>query len=308
MELMKKLFSVSSVAGYETEMKEVIKSEISGFCSSIYEDNIGNLIALCGKDINSHTVINATISDDGLFVTDFKNGIAKCSPIGKIEPEKINGGRFFLDNNCYALAKLEKTKEEKADIADVSFDFLGCDNVNIGDILSPLTSYSEQNGYITGKSAGLKAGIYALINIIKNCGKNNSFTAVFSVKDNLGFKGARAAFTNLNPSQGYIIGTASCDNKTTEISLGKGPAVRLMDKAAVLNKTVLKASLEKLRLDEYQKEIVTDGANMSNRAMYLNNGIPLLNINCPVKYKGTFNETVSINDINQIIDSFCTSI
>ncbi len=307
MELFEKIFSTPSVAGYETEMKEIIKNEIRDFCESVYEDNFGNIIAVCGKDNQSLAVINAPVSEDGLFVTDFKNGIAKCSPIGNIEPDKISGGRFSCSDKFYALVDVKKTKEEKSDIADLSLDFLGCDNINIGDVLSPVSAYAKNNGYLTAKSAGIKAGIYILINVIKKNNSQKSFTAVFSVKDNLGFKGARAAFSNLNPNQGYIIGTASCDNKATEIALDKGPVVRIMDKGVVFSKSVIDNSLKKIGLTEYQKEIVTDGVNMSNKAMYLNNGIPVLNINCPVKYKGTFNETVCIRDINKIIDSFSST-
>ena len=88
MELLKKLFDTPSVSGYETEMKKVIKDEIQEFCKEIYEDNFGNLIAVTGVGENT-TVINVPISEDGLFVTSYKDNSAKCSPIGNFSVSSI---------------------------------------------------------------------------------------------------------------------------------------------------------------------------------------------------------------------------
>ncbi len=303
MELLKKLFETSSVAGYETEMKKLIKNEIKDCCDSIYEDNFGNLIAISGKGDNP-IVINTPISEDGLFVTSYKENVCKCSPIGKFKPDDISGGKFKTSGGNIAVA-IYNNKEKKDDFSELSLDFFDTEEIKAGEILYPVSDFVINGNCITGKSAGIKAGIYALINIIKSRkSKDNSLIFVFSVEDNLGFKGAKVAFSSLNPDCGYVISHTDASNKATELLLGKGPVLRLADKNVVFNNTIINKMTDKLLVSQIQKEITQDASLTNNRAMYLNNGISLINLNIPVKFKGKFYETFNKKDVDNLIDMF----
>lgn len=303
MELLIKLFETSSVAGYESEMKTLIKNEIKDYCDNIYEDNFGNLIAQRGNK-GEHIAVNIPISEDGLFVTSFKEGKAKCSPIGNPDPVKLSYGKFITSKGVSAIGILKSDKKEKYDISDMDFEFFDRE-AELGEILSPISSLCVNGKYVSGKSAGIKAGIYTLINIIKNTtAQDKKYSFVFSVEDNLGFKGAKTSFETLNPDCGYIIHISDDSNKNTPIKLGEGPSVKLLDKGVVFSKEIINKMLGKLNLSKYQKEITTDELLTNNRVLYLNNGIPVININIPVRYKGSFAETFFMDDVEMLIDSF----
>lgn len=303
MKLLEKLFDTSSVAGYETEMKKLIKNEIKDYCDNIYEDNFGNLIAEKGNK-GEHIAINTPISEDGLFVTSFKEGNAKCSPIGNPDPSKLSYGKFITSEGIKATGVLKGDKKEKYDIADMDFDFFD-NSAEIGDILAPVSVISVNGKYVSGKSAGIKSGIYTLINIIKNVkSQDKKYSFIFSVEDNLGFKGAKTAFGTLNPDYGYIIHISDDSNKNTPIKLGEGPSLKLLDKSVVFSKKIINELLSKINLSKYQKEITPEELLTNNRVLYLNNGIPVININVPVRYNGSFAETFSMDDTEILINAF----
>jgi len=302
MKLLEKLFEIPSVSGYENDMKKFIRSEICDCCDEIYEDNYGNLIATAGSGKEA-ILINTPISEEGLFVTSCKEGKVKVSPIGNVKPQNINFGKF-TDGVSTGVAILKSDKKDEPDISDLTLDFYG-KNIECGVVLTPVPGIEICGEYIVGKSASVKAGIYTLIKIIKGLKeKKGNYKFVFSVEDNLGFKGAKVAFSDLNPDYSYVISSADDSNKITDIELSKGPAVRIKDKAVVFNKNVINTLVGMINLPEYQKEITSELQPYNNRAMYIGNGNPVLNLNIPVRYKGTFVETVNLSDINKTIDAF----
>lgn len=302
MKCFEKIYKVPSVAGYEKQMKEVIIKEIENYCEEIFEDNFGNLIATVGSG-DEVVAVNTCISEDGLFVTSASEGKIKVSPIGNIKAGEILGGRY-TDGENNGIVYLKDKKIEDADTFDLSLDFFG-KNPECGTILSPVGNLMNNGDFCTGKSVSVKMRIAILVSIIKTIKpQNTTYKFIFSVEDNLGFKGAKVAFKNEEADRGYIIGSASDDNKITGITMGKGPCVRLKDKVTVFNGTVIKTLTEKINLKEYQKEI-SDTMNVTaNRAMWLGNGTPLININIPVGYINTFNETVNITDVEKIVRAF----
>lgn len=301
--IIEEIMKIPAVAGNERLLKEYIKNKAGKFADSVYEDNFGNLICVKGSG-GKKIMYNASISTEGLFVTDVKdNGVVKFSPIGQIEPDAHNLRKYTDEKG--RIGVLFSDKEEKPSIPDMSVDFFGCKDIKNGDVLSPVCEYYSDGKTITGFSAGRGAAIYILLSLMEKLkSKGKTLYFVFSVQDNLGFKGAGIAANGTEPDAAYIIGRADCGNKLTEIKAGGGPVLRIMDKNVIFDKNLRDTLTAELKPCEYQYEILSSKADTNNRILYLGKGIPALNINCPVKFINSFCETVYISDINSIINLF----
>ena len=133
--------------------------------------------------------------------------------------------------------------------------------------------------------------------------ENKETYFVFSVQDNLGFKGAKVATQEINPQKAVVIGSADTSNKITKIEAGKGAVLRIKDKAAVFGKDVIEELSDVVRSEGMQREIADDSAITNNNIMFLNSGIPAVNINIPVKHYGSCYEAVCFEDIKALVES-----
>ncbi|MCK4428805.1 MAG: M42 family peptidase, partial [Candidatus Aenigmarchaeota archaeon] len=85
--LMKKLSEACGVSGFETEVRNLIKKEISKYADKISEDNLGNLIVLKkGSSKNRKKIaLVAHMDEIGLIVKRINNGFIEFSKIGGID-------------------------------------------------------------------------------------------------------------------------------------------------------------------------------------------------------------------------------
>jgi len=302
MKLFEKLAKINSVSGNEKEMKSFIAEEVKKLCSKIYEDNFGNLICVMGEG-EEKIMFNAPISENGFFITDIKNGKAKVSPMGSFAAEGLVGKIAVTEKGVEGIFVSPCGDDEKKPTADkFEIDFFGNEEVKNGETVAIKGKARFFGDCAVCSAAGIKAGIYAMINIMKSIkATDKEIYFVFSVQDNLGFKGAKVAAQEINPSKAVVIGSASTGNKETKIEAGKGAVIRLKDKAAVFGKAILCELSDIVDLSSMQKEICKDSAITNNNIMFLNSGIPAVNINIPVKYADTFYETVCLKDADALV-------
>ena len=136
-ELLKKLTETASPSGYESRVREVIKTEISSYSKDIRIDALGNLIVRVGEKTAQglRIMVAAHMDEIGLIVSHVeKNGLVRFSNLGTIFPRYLAQRSEYIDtqslgrivltsiNNTFALVPIESIRITKAE----------CDTIDVG--------------------------------------------------------------------------------------------------------------------------------------------------------------------------------
>ena len=172
------------------------------------------------------------------------------------------------------------------------------------DVLMPYCNYLNRNNNLFGTNLKTATSIFILENLIKEKYDNDIYF-VFSIMDNLGYKGAKVAVNEISPLYAYIISGSGTDNKTTKISKGNGVVLRIKDSHIIVDKN-LRDEIKGILNDNdipYQSEILVNDGLTNNEVKYSNNGVKTVNLNFPVKSSDSLVQCINTEDINYLIKS-----
>jgi putative aminopeptidase FrvX len=133
---------------------------------------------------------------------------------------------------------------------------------------------------------------------------------VFSAQEEVGIRGATTAAFGIDPDLGLAVdvtGTGDTPRRTKvrmEVSLGKGPAIKVRDGGMLADRRVVDwmvAGAEKLKLP-YQLEVLEAGSTDA-RAMQLSRaGVPAGCLSIPCRYIHSPSEMVDLEDVQQAVE------
>ena len=109
--LIQKLTETFSPSGYESAIREVIRSEVEPLADEVRVDALGNLIARKGtRGKNGRRIMLAAHMDEiGLIATHIdENGFIRFTGIGGVHPVTLAGGRVHFANGTPGLIGQEK--------------------------------------------------------------------------------------------------------------------------------------------------------------------------------------------------------
>ncbi len=327
--LMKKLSEACGVSGFETEVRNLIKKEISKYVDKISEDNLGNLIVLKkGSSKNRKKIaLVAHMDEIGLIVKRINNGFIEFSKIGGIDDRilltqrvAINGTNLegIINSKPIHLQKEEERKKiVKHDEMCIDVGIVGGNkkiNVEKGNPISFKSEFRKlQDNVFSGKSLDNRLGVYCLIDILKKMKKpKNDIYFVFSSQEEVGLKGARTSIYSIEPDLAVVIDTAiagdvpAVSEKESEIKLGKGVSITLIEaggRGAILPEKLKEfiLGLAKKNKIKHQLEIVEGGMTDTAITQITKNGILSCSINVPLRNMHTPNEIFDARDLEETI-------
>jgi len=95
-DLLKKVLMSSGVSGYESEIAEIMKSELSKTCDEVTIDGFGNVVARKGKG-GKKIMLAAHMDEIGLVVKYVsKDGFLNFIKIGGIDDRVLVGQRVIV--------------------------------------------------------------------------------------------------------------------------------------------------------------------------------------------------------------------
>jgi len=245
--LLKKLSETPGVSGFETEIREVIKKEISKYADKITEDTLGNLIALKKGSAKNRKKIAlvAHMDEVGLIVKRINKGFIEFSKIGGIDDKILLSERVIIKGEkeiegvigskpVHLQKEEERKKNIKYDEMYIDVGMTGKEKLNI-EKGTPIYFKSEfkqlQKNTFIGKALDNRLGVYCLIDILKRIKNPNDIYFIFSSQEEVGLKGARTAVYSIEPDLAIVIDTSiagdvpSVSEKESEIKLGKGVTI-----------------------------------------------------------------------------------
>lgn len=298
---LKTLTRLDGVSGDETAVRDYIISRIDGFCD--YKiDPLGSIIAFKkGKNRPvKRVMLDAHMDEVGLIITDVTSeGFLKFSVVGGIDTAvllfrrvrigAVNG--VIAGKPIHLTAADEAKKLPKADSLYIDIGATtkeeALERVRLGDRAVLCGEYAELGENIKAKALDDRIGCAILISLIR-AKSEYDFYAVFSVQEEVGMRGAKAATFSVEPDAAIVLeATTAADIAGVEESrrvcrLGDGPAVSFMDRSTVYDRAYYDAALASGV--KCQPKAAVAGGNNAGAVHTSRAGVRTLAVSVPCRY------------------------
>ncbi len=252
--LVKELVSLNAPSGFEDEVREFIKSNVTA--DEIYTDSIGNLICR-KKGSGKKVMVCAHMDEVGFIITQVTDaGFLRFETLGGIDTsvlssKKVLIGKDRLPGIIGAKAiHLQSADEANSPIKkkDLYIDIGAKDKeeaeklVSMGDYAvfdGEYTAFGEN--MIKAKALDDRTGCAIMMELMKEDYESDMYF-VFSVQEEVGLRGANVAAHNIKPDIALVIEGTTCSDvhgskphKTVTTS-GGGAVMTAVDMAAISDK------------------------------------------------------------------------
>jgi endoglucanase len=330
-ELLKKLSEATSISGFESEVREIIKEELKDHVDEMETDAMGNLITTHkGKEGKPSIMLASHMDEIGLMVSFIDDeGFLRFVKIGGINDQMLLNQEVFVETkngevpgvigskppHITSAADAKKIIEYK----DMFIDIGAKDKeeaekmVSVGDAIVFHTTFREYpNDLVMGKALDNRVGCTVMTEVMKQTDSDATVYGVGTVQEEVGLKGAKTSAFKLNPDMAIALDvTIAGDHpgvKKEEASVvaGKGPVISLVDASgrglmtAPIIKDLLIEAAEAAGVD-YQLE-VGDGGTTDGTAIHLTRaGIPTGVLSSGARYIHTPVSVVNVKDVQDTI-------
>jgi endoglucanase len=315
--LIQKLVETNSPSGYEANIREVIRGEVQDLADEIRTDPMGSLIARKGKQEpeGRRIMLAAHMDEIGLMATHIdENGFVRFTTIGGVRPHTCLGGRVRFQNGTLGVIGSERLDDmSKVSTFEQLFIDLGFSNrqectIRIGDVATFDRPFVDLGQRMVSKAMDDRIGAAVLIESMRQIKTTpNELYFVFSVQEEVGVRGATTAAFGVDPEIGVAVDvTGTGDTPKTrkmEVSLGKGPAVKVRDGGMLSDPRVVNwmvEGAEKQKLP-YQLEILEGGTTDARAIQLTRAGVPVGCVSIPCRYVHSPSEMVDTNDVENAV-------
>ena len=321
-ELVKKLTEAFGPSGREDEIRNLILEEIKDHVDGYKVDKVGNILAWKGQG-ERKVLLDAHMDEIGVVVTNIDEaGFLRIEPVGGVSPYTIFRKRIRFERVTGVVGMEGETQDEiEKNLSKLSFDKLyvdiGARSREEAEKLAPIGSFGvydshfmEVAGRFASKAMDDRIGCAVIIEVLKRV-KNSDITlfASFSVQEEVGLVGASVVAYDIMPDEAIAVDvTDSADTpkaiKRHPMVLGKGPAIKVMDKASISDKNILEKLIntaEKKGIP-YQMEVLIFGGTNAAVLQRTRYGIPSATVSIPTRYLHTPSEMIEPSDVEKTIE------
>ena len=301
LEILRELTALDGVSGNEDAVRDYIISKIEGHCE--YKiDPLGSIIAFKrGKSRSAKKLmVDAHMDEVGLIITSVtSDGFLSFSAVGGIDTAVLMFRRVKIGNvngvitgkpihliSAEERKKLPKPESFYIDIGASSKEE-ALKLVRIGDRAVICGEYTQTGDKIKAKAIDDRAGCAILISLLTK-DSDYDFHATFSVQEEVGLRGAKAATFTVEPDSAIVLeATTAADIAGVEDSkrvcvLGNGPAISFMDRATLYDRGYYDAALKSGI--KCQPKAAVAGGNNSGAVHLSRGGVRTLAISVPCRY------------------------
>lgn len=315
-DLLKKLCAAFGPSGHEGVVRRLIEEELRPHVDGLRTDVMGNLYALKRGKSDAAIMLAAHMDQIGFIVTDAdKKGFLRISPVGGIQRACALARRVVFSNGITGVIGWET---EDVDYRDKSLGKLFVDigaadreealkRVMIGDMAVFAPDWAELGEDLVASPAlDNRSGCALLVQTLKNLKDcPNNVVGVFTVQEEVGLRGARAASYDIAPTAGLALDvTATGDTPKGEklpVKLGEGIAIKVMDKSLISSPGVV-AGLEQAARSagvRWQREVLSFGGTDAAEIQMTHSGVPVGVLSIPCRYVHSAAEVVSLRDMEE---------
>ena len=321
--LIQKLVETQGPSGYETQIRSVVREEVEPYADALHVDALGNLIVQKGKGSADgiKIMLAAHIDEIGVMVTQVdENGFVRFTTLGGVRTFTCIGGRVRFLNGASGVISMELFDDMSDDMLKVpTFEQLYIDlglssnqdaPVRIGDVAIFDRPFLDLGERLVAKSIDDRIGVAVLIETLRQIKDTpHQLYFVFSTQEEVGLRGATTAAFGISPDLGLAVDvtrTGDTPRRTKirmEVSLGKGPAIKVRDSGMLADRRVVDwmvRGAENLKLP-YQMEILERGSTDARAMQLTQAGIPAGCLSIPCRYIHSPSEMVDIEDVQNAV-------
>ena len=315
--LIQKLVETTGPSGYESQIRELIKTEVAPHVDEIQVDALGNLITRKGNgsETGINVMIAAHMDEIGIMVTHIDdNGFARFTSVGGVFPRHTSGGRVRFLNGARGVIGMEPQPiwSKVPSIRNMYID-LGVNSkrecpVRTGDVAAFERTFEDLGNRLVSKAMDDRIGVAALIETLKQIKTTpHQVFGVFSVQEEVGLSGATTAAYGVNPDLGIsldVCGTGDTPKVTTsQVELGKGPAIKIKDAGMVSDPRVvswMEQGAKQAKIP-HQLSISLVGSTDASVIQTSRAGVPSGNLAIPCRYVHSPSEMVDMDDVHNTV-------
>ncbi|MFD1676332.1 M42 family metallopeptidase [Alicyclobacillus fodiniaquatilis] len=325
--LLKKLSEAMGPSGFEDEIRDVIRQELSTFTDATRTDVLGNVIVEKPSSTKGPRVmLDAHMDEVGLMIVQIcegrqDGGLLKFRPLGGIDPRVLISKPLYIGKEripgvigakpIHLQEAAERGKPLKMEQLYIDIGAKDAADarqvVRPGDVAIFATKYGEMGDHaVKGKSFDDRVGCALLVEALKD-DYAMPVIGAFTVQEEIGLRGAQTAAYGIEPDIAIalegtvcfdVIGAASHGQSTV---MGNGPALTIQDGQTIADRRFLDFMIEVAKKHDipYQLRRVKGGSNDYGAIHKVRAGVTGGAISVPVRYIHAPAQIVSLDDYEQ---------
>lgn len=306
-QLLERLCNAIAVSGDEGEVRSIVLEQVTPLADEVRVDALGNVLARKrASKRNALKVLLAAHMDEVGFmvVADEGDGFYRFEKVGTVDVSTVAGKAVFIGKDRVpAVIGMKPIHLSGGDGKQkVTLDSLRLDtggrSVAVGDRVGFATPFCRAGNSIFAKALDDRLGVAALIEILKHAPANIELLLAFTVQEEVGLRGAKAAAHALAPDIAIAVDSTPArdlpahdgrENVTYNTRLGFGPAIYLADADTLPDQRLVRffASVGDAEKIPYQFRQPGGGGTDAGAMQRQLEGIPVLSISVPGRYAHT---------------------
>ena len=313
LKILERLAPLPSPSGEETPVAEAIREIASPFAEDIRTDTLGNLI-VHRPGAGQRVLLAAHMDTTGVIATHIdEHGFLRFGQIGGLSHEDLLNIPVRFTNGVEGVISCDgKVKATDRKLLHYYIDIGAADAAQARQLVSPGMRAVFFGGVrrlgehrVCAPYLDNRAGCAVLLMALSSLAQTEyDVSFVFTVQEEVGLRGAKCAAFALEPDWALAVDVTDTGDTpepgyTTHVSLGKGPAVKIMDRSAVSHPLVARALTETAARHGIccQQEIMTDGGTDAGAIHLSRGGVRTGGIAIPTRYIHSPCETADLRDL-----------
>ncbi len=325
-ELLEELIRAPGVSGFEEEVRGLIRSKVEAMGLEAEEDNIGNLIVTVG-DSGPKVVFIAHMDELGLIVSKMESdGSLRIRKVGGIDDRTLVGRVVEIRTQKGTVTgiiglkpphlmtesddrkKVVGWEEIRVDVGTRSRAETERLGVRVLDPMVIKKDVTFIGDMVCARGVDDRAGCAVLLEALERLRKRKlplRLVFVWSVQEETGLKGAKVVGFRMTPEYVFAIDTMTTTDgpgqgETYEkILLGAGPALRMLDHAAVTSPKLRKLLEEVAKAGKVPLQYGT-GGGATDGAVMQDFGALMMPLGIPMRYTHSPTECASMKDLESL--------
>lgn len=317
LDTLKKVLAVYGPTGKEENVADCVKKMLEGKADSFRTDAMGNLIVeKKGKENGKTIMFSAHMDHIGLVVTDVEDeGYLRVTSVGGVSVSMSKTRHVVFANGVEGVVVCQPTKGETETLAHLFVDIGAEDKadaltkVQLGDVcVYAPDCFMLGEHRIASPAMDDRCAVALLVELLCQMEENeNTVVGVFSTQEEVGLRGATVAAYSVNPDLGVALDVTGWGDtpevKLPAVKLGKGAAVKFMDRSMVATPAVrdaLIAAAEKAGVS-YQREVLPYGGTDGAAIQHSRGGVPAGTLSIPCRYVHSACEVIDMRDMESAL-------
>lgn len=310
--LIEKLVETYGPSGFEDQVRELIRGEVTEHVDSISVDAMGNLIAhKAGDGTGLKVMIAAHMDEIGVMVTHIsEKGFLRFTNIGGVRPHTLMGARVRFSDGTTGVVFSEKL-ESAGQIHPLDKHYIdvgasGTEDcpIEVGAAACFDRSFIARDDHYTAKSMDDRIGCAVVIEAMRRLETTpHDIYYVFSVQEEVGTRGAETAANALAPDVGIAVDiTLAGDTPGASriaVNMGGGAAIKVKDSGMIAHAGLvrhMRRTAEDAGID-YQLEVLERGSTDARSMQIAGAGSAAGCVSIPCRYAHSQSETVAAGDV-----------